>query len=333
MSDNQVPATPATPVAPTEQAPKTETPVVEAKVSETPTTEKAPVAKVEAKADAAADKTGAEKVATDQYEIKVDGKVLTLNKEEMIKYAQLGHAGQKRMAEAAERERKADERENAVKSNWEKLQQALKEAPESVLEDEHIGHNKYELAQKWLAEKATNDAKSPEQKKLEEALARSAALEKQLKEIEKQKEEALRAKEQEEEQREMEMSMKSLETEMISAFKKYQLPNSPAMVDRMVGIMEVAKKNDLPVSIDDVAKIVRDDIKKDIQELAGLLPDDEFEELLGDIGINKIKASTLKKMKSAPKVDPTQVGKVDKKEAAPKPKKSIEDFMSPDWAK
>lgn len=330
MSENQVPSTPAAPAAPTtpEKVAPTETPVTEAKTTETPKAVSGdkPAAVTEAKAEAAADKVGAEQVAKDKFELKVDGEVLTLTKEEMIKYAQLGKAGQKRMQEAIEYQKQ-------TKANWEKLQQALKESPESILEDENIGHNKYELAKKWLAEKMEQDAKSPQQIELEKALAKAQALEKQLQDIEKQKAEALKKQQEEAEARETEASVKALESEMMGAFKKYQLPNSAAMVDRMVGIMEVAKNNNLDVSVDDVAKIVRDDIRKDIQELAGMLPDEEFEDLLGEIGINKIKQSTLKKHKAAPKVDVAEVAKAPKKEEAPKKKMTIEEFMKPSWAK
>ncbi len=325
MADPKAPATPAAaPAAPA--APQTPTPEAKPSLNESvtavteatkPATEaKAPVS--EKKADAAAEATGAEKVAADKYEIKVDGESLTLSKDEMIKWAQLGKAGQKRMQEAIEFQKQ-------TKSNWDKLQQTLKTDPASVLEDPEIGLNKYELAKKWLAEKLENDAKSPEQLELEKLRSEAA-------QNKKEKEEAVQKHQEELARQQMEQSIKTLETEMISAFKKYQLPNSSAMVDRMTGIMEVAEKNQIQVSVDDVAKIVRDEIKKDIQELASMLPEDEFEALLGDAGIKRIKDSTLKKMKSAPKVETTEVGAQSTK-TAPKPKMSVKDFIKPDWAK
>ncbi len=329
MSENPTPvaAPAAEPVIQSEATPEVNAPESS---SEPVATE---AAKTETKADIAADKTGAEKVSEDKYELKVDGETLVLNKAEMIKYAQLGKAGQKRMQEAAEREKKAIEKEEFVKSNVQKLYEQLKNDPESILEDENIGHNKYELAKKWLAEKLENDAKSPEQKKLEEALAKSAALEKQIAEIEKQKQEEIRRKEEENENREMEANIKMMETEMLTAFKKYGLPNSSAMIDRMVGLKELAARHGVDVSIDDVAKVARDEIRKDIQELAQMLPDDQFEELLGDVGIKKIKDSTLKKMKHAPKVDAPELAKVSKNQVKEKPKMSIKDWTKPDWAK
>ncbi len=321
MADPKAPVTaaPAAPQTPAPEAPKT----VETKPIEATPVEKAPAtpaveAKVEAKADAAAEATGAEKVATDKYEIKVDGEALTLSKDEMIKWAQLGKAGQKRMQEAIEFQKQ-------TKANWENLQKALKENPESILEDAEIGHNKIELAKKWLAEKLQNDAKSPEQLELEKLRAETAA-------FKKEKEDSARKHQEEMERQQTEQNIKALETEMISAFKKYQLPNSSAMVDRMTGIMEVAEKNNIQVSVDDVAKIVRDEIKKDIQELASMLPEDEFEALLGEAGIKRIKDSTLKKMKAAPKVEVTETGK-SAPVAAPVKKMTIKDFMKPDFAK
>lgn len=327
MSESQAPAAPAASTPAPVAAPQTESkaPVTEAPKAEAKSESSEAPKAIEAKVEAAADKVGAEQVAADKFELKVDGETLTLSRDEMVKYAQLGKAGQKRMQEAIEFQKQ-------TKANWENLQKQLKENPESILEDENIGHNKIELAKKWLAEKLEQDAKSPEQLKLEAAMKRSDDLEKQLKARDLKEQELLKQQQEEQNQREIEHSMKALETEMLSAFKKHQLPNSSAMVDRMTGIMEVAEKNGIQVSVDDVAKIVRDEIKKDFQELAAMLPDEDFESFMGEGVTKRVKDSTLKRAKSSPKVDITEVAKSAKAEA-PKPKMSIKDWTKPDWAK
>lgn len=331
MSDeSQTPVTPSAPAPEATSAPATET-QVEASSRETPKVESKEQPKVESgskevKAEAAADKVGAEKVGNDKFELKVDGEVLTLTKDEMIKYAQLGKAGQKRMQEAIEFQKK-------TKENWEKLQRALKENPEEVLQDENIGHNKYELAKKWLAEEMAEKAKSPEQKELEAERKKAKQLEERLAQIEKEKEEALMREREAAEQREASAYMEKMEKEIVDSFSKYKIPNSKAMLDRIVGIYEFAKARDIPATMDDCAKLMRDEIKADIQNLASSLTEEEFEELLGEAAINKVKSSTLKKKKSVANVDAAEVAKVKKEEPKAKPKISIEDWITPDWAK
>lgn len=327
MSEEQTPQTPVseTPVAP---APESDSlnfsesesgnPVAKSTKSETTVTP--------TKVEAAADKVGAEQVAKDKFELKVDGETLTLSREEMVKYAQLGKAGQKRMQEAIEFQKE-------TKSNWENLQRALKENPESILEDANIGHNKIELAKKWLAEKMEQDQKSPDQLKLEAAMKRSEDLEKQIKARDLKEQELIKRQQQEQNEREIEHNMKALETEMLGAFKKHQLPNSSAMVDRMTGIMEVAERNGIQVSVDDVAKIVRDEIKKDFQELAAMLPDEDFESFMGEGVTKRVKENTLKRAKASPKLESVDVTKAIKTIEKEKPKMSVKDFMKPDWAK
>ena len=311
MSENQTPSTPATEAAPVIPEAKG-APVVETKTSE------AAPAKTEAKADVAADKAGAEKVATDQYELKVDGEILTLTKDEMIKWAQLGKAGQKKMQEAAEYRK-------SVETDLARLAKQLKEDPGSVLEDENIGHKKIELAKKWLAEQMELDAKSPEQIELE-------TLRKENAKIKAEKEAELKKAKEEAEARETEQNIQALEKEMLTAFKKYNLPNSGAIVDRMTGIMEFSERNGINASIDDIAKVVKDEIKKDLQEQAAMLSDEDFEDLLGEVGIKRVKESTLKKMKSVSKVDTTETSKVKPKEPERK-KVDIKDWMKPSFDK
>ncbi len=329
MSDEQSSApvvqTPETQSAPVDEtaalnftnpADESDAPVAEAKSPKAAAkTTKAPEAKSDVKADKAADAVGAEKVAADKFELKVDGETLVLNKEEMIKYAQLGKAGQKRMQEAVEFQKQ-------TKSNWEKLQKALKEDPASVLEDPEIGLNKIELAKKWLAEKLEQDQKSPEQLELE-------ALRKEASTLKREKEEAVKRQREESEAREMEANMKALEAEITTAYKKYGLPKSHATIDRITGLMEFAEKNNIKVTVDDAAKLVRDEIKQDIQALMAQLPDEDFEGFLGEAGVKRIKDNTLKKAKISPKVDLTETAKVTETPEAPKVKRLIKDFMKP----
>jgi hypothetical protein len=97
--------------------------------------------------------------------------------------------------------------------------------------------------------------------------------------------------------------------------------------------MEFAEKHGIQASVDDCAKVIKDEIKADIQSLSQLLPEEDFEALLGEAAISKVKASTLKKIKSAPKLDTAETAKVKKEEPKEKPKMSIEDWITPDWAK
>lgn len=339
MSDeSQTPVTPSAP-APEASASAPETSEIQASPESTESVEStesspeveasgsepAPKGK-DAKAEVAADKVGAEKVAADKFELKVDGEVLTLSKEEMIKYAQLGKAGQKRMQEAIEFKKQTQE-------NLQKLYGALKENPESILEDENIGHNKYELAKKWLKEEMEEKAKSPEQKALEAERKRAKELEDRLSAIEKEKEEALARAQKESEDRETTANLQKLEKEIVDSFTKHGLPNSSAMLDRIVGIYEFSKAHDIPATMDDCAKVIKDEIRADMQQMAMSLSEEDLEQFFGDAIITKVKSSTLKKMKSVNKPSTTETAKVQKTEVKAKPKMLIDDWIAPDWSK
>jgi len=332
MADDIVDSNPATePVATPESA--SESVDSQEVVDSVEAESDSPITAKDEKAEAAADKTGAEKVEGDKFELKVDGEVLILSKEEMIKFAQLGKAGQKRMAEAIEIKKLAESEREGMRSNWERLQKQLKENPESILEDENIGHNKVELAKRWLAEKIAEDEKSPEQKEIEKLKRERDEMLVEKENFRKDQEKITKQREQEAEDRETEIQLEIMEKDMLTAFAKYQLPNSPAMIDRMTGIMEFAHSKGVPATIDDVAKVVRDEIRKDIQELANMLPEEEFEELLGKAAIDKVKASTLKKIKNVPKVNVIEAAKAGNKSEPTKKAMTIDEFMKPDWAK
>jgi hypothetical protein len=110
----------------------------------------------------AADKMDAEKVAgSKMYKIIVDGQEEEVSEAELVKMAQMGKSGQKRMQEAAQ-----------IRKEAAQLVKMLRDDPESVLADPAIlGSNEkvLELAQKILARKIEDEQKSPEVLRAEKA--------------------------------------------------------------------------------------------------------------------------------------------------------------------
>jgi hypothetical protein len=322
MSDNESPSTPAPAETPTESS-QVEAPVEELKES---SEESLPDSsqestdsvdpKKEKKADAAAEKVDADKVGADKYEIKVDGKVLTLNKEEMIKYAQLGKAGQKRMQEYAEYQKQ-------VQQNWEQLRQMLKDDPESILSDPEIGHDPVELAKKILAKKAEQESKSPQELELEKYKS-------ELEKIRKEREEEMTRREREEYERTLNQNIAQLETEIMTAIEKHNIPkDQPEIMDRIFNILETAEKNNLKVSMDAVVQVAKQESKEKLQKLTAQLSPEDLEEFLGETVLKRIKDSTLKKAKSAPKVETVPVSKESDSKPQERKKVDIKEWLKP----
>lgn len=262
----------------------------------------------------AAEKIGAKKVDDDKYTIKVDGEKLELTKDEMIKYAQLGKAGQKKMQEAAELRKQVD-----------MLIDALRKDPMSVLSDPAIGLDPVKLAQEVLAKQLEEEAKSPEQREQERMKAELEALRKEKQEIEERRKEEAR-------QAQMQKYENEISDQIIKIMEAGKLPNTPRYLRTVADIMLTAVENDLKISPEQAATIAREEVMNDNKKLYENMDDQELEDFLGQEVIKRIRKNSVKKVqvaKSAPPSKPQATGQATPKtEEAPK-KISMKDFMKP----
>lgn len=280
-----------------------------------PQGEQAPKGEVK-KAEAAAKQEGAKKVNEDTFKLKVDGKEFELSREEMVKYAQLGKAGQKRMQKAAEIEKQTIAFLEELKAN-----------PRKVLKDPALGVDVIKMAQEILAEQLEEEAKSPEQREKE-------SLMKELEELRnKQKTDEETRKTSERERMYQEVAQ-DLEVKVIDALEKTGLPRKGAVLNKIADVMNVALENNIKISPLQAAQLAKEELMGDIKELFDVLDDEKLEQYMGETHVKRLRQAALKRVKSVPKLDTQAVSSRDS-EGLPKPKLKLDwkSFVNPAYGK
>lgn len=254
-----------------------------------------------------------------KYKIKVDGQEfeesLDLNDEDAVKkHLQMSRAAQKRMQEATEMRKAAED-----------FIQLLKTNPRKVLADPNIGVDIKQFAKQIIEEEIENSKKSPEQLRIEE-------LQKELeerKEAEKKEKDEFQKREFARLQAEEE---KHLETAFTNTLEKANMPKTPYTITKMAEYMIFAAQNNIKLSPDDVAPLVKKQMKADIKALFNDSNDDILEELVGKDRLTKMRKKQIEKAKQSVQQTAAQVKPVSKEapkkdDDKPKEKKSINDFF------
>lgn len=261
------------------------------------------IAELEAEAAAqAAPVTKAEqKAAIKKLKLKLDGKEedfeIDLNDEkELIKQFQLAKMGQRKMQEAAELRKQTE----SMRGDIEELLYTLKNDPLKILQDPAIGHDVKRLALQVLEQEEQEASKSPEQKDKERLQQELEAAQKKLKEAEEKRQ-------QEEFTRLQQQAEREIETDIMSAIQKSDLPKTEIAVKRMAEAMLVAMQHNIDVSAYDVVPIVRKQLLKDLRQLAGILPEEMLEEILGEDKVSSLRKRYLKKAKEKQQVNSSAI--------------------------
>jgi hypothetical protein len=234
-------------------------------------------------ADKAAKDVGAKKVDSDTYKIKVDGEEIEMSREEITKYAQLGKAGQKRMAEAAQIKKEAIDLVEMLRSN-----------PEDILSDPAILGSRDEVikfAQRILSNQMEEEMKSPEVREKE-------AAQKELEDLRKQIKDENESKSKAEYERLVAHEEEKLQTEINDAIDSSGLPASPFVLKRISDVLIMAAENNKQISPKQAMNIVKKEMQKDIAEYLKLSPDEALEELMGGDRIKSLRKKQLAKVKT-----------------------------------
>lgn len=254
-----------------------------------------------------------------KFKLKVDGKEVEeeidmADEEGLTKKLQLARAAQKRMQEATELKKAAEEFIEMLRSN-----------PRKVLQDPNINVDLKKFVQEYLDEEIQNASKSPEQvekEKLQKELE-------DLKEKYKKDEEDRKSREFSRLQAEQE---EKIQTDIEGALKTSNLPKTPYTVRKMAEMMMLALQNDIDLSPKDLVPLLRKQMTADIKDLFSASGDDVMEELLGKENISRLRKNTVKKVQqkqvaqTANSVKQTGVSdkNVEKKEEK---KISLKDFL------
>lgn len=252
-----------------------------------------------------------------QLKIKVDGQEFTEefdpNDDDYLrKNLQLAKVSQKRMQETAE-----------IKKQVGDFLQLLQRDPAQALAD--LGIDPDQFAEGHLTKKVEDLKKSPQQ----------LAQEKVEAELTKLKAEIQR-KEQEAQQAEIRQLQQQYEIELDrditdALVGQNELPKSPYVVKRMADLMLLAIKNGNPnVKASDVMPVVRKQIKRELQDMFGQMPEDILENVVGKPNMERMRKKRL--ATKTPPVDTSKKivdsGRANKSDATAKdPKVRMSDFF------
>jgi hypothetical protein len=242
--------------------------------------------KEQVKADKAAKQEGAKKVDDDKYKIKVDGEEVELSREEMVKYAQMGRSGQKKMQEAAQ------VRQEAIK-----LVEMLKANPEKVLADPAIlGSDDAVLkfAQKILANRMEEESKDP-------ALRDKERLEKELESLRAEKKQEEEKRKQDDYQRMVQEEETALEEGITQAFESSGLPKSPFVLKRLADVLISGAEAGKKVTPQMAMNIVKREMQKDLKDYFDTTPEDVLEGLINADKVKNLRKRQLSKLKESAK--------------------------------
>lgn len=241
-----------------------------------------------------------------ELKLKVNGKEIVekidLNDEaRLIKALQMEKASQEAFQRAAAKEKEIA----SINTQLDQFFELLRTDPLKVLMNPELGLNAEELANKILDIKIEEELKTPEQKALEEAKAKLAEYE------EKEK----KSREEAEQLRHEKLSAqyeKEFSDSITNAISKGELPASPYIVAKFGQLMEIALKQKLDVSADDLIPIIKETYIRDMKDMLGKLPDEAVEDLISPDRVKAMRNKRIQavreanaKAASSPKIEET----------------------------
>lgn len=250
-----------------------------------------------------------------KYKLKIDNKEEDFdfdpsNEAELTKHLQLSKVAQKRMNEKAQLEKGLAEFVKVLKSD-----------PRKVLTHPDIGVDLKEFAKAIIADQLAEEAKSPEQREKEALLARVQKME----EEKKRDTEAAQA-------REFKMLQDSEENritgEIKSAISTVGLPYSERAIKHMADYMSIALKENVPLTAQDVAPLVKQKMIQEYKEMLMSSPDELLEEFIDkDINTRLQKRRMSKAKLPAPSASAVKNTGEKAKEKQPVKSQTIRDFF------
>lgn len=250
-----------------------------------------------------------------EYKLKVHGKEKTIkfdpsNDEEMVKYLQKAEASDDKFKEAAEVRKAAMQFIDELKKN-----------PRRVLSDPNIGVDLKKFAEEIMNDHIAEMEKSPEQKEKEAMQAKLEKLEKEAKE----REENYKKSEFEKLQIQQEQE---LTTQITAALDIGGIPKHPRTVKAMAEMMIIALQNDIDLTPQDIAPIIKNNTMSEFKEIINALSDDQLEDFMGKEVIGRLRKKQVAKAKAPQTVNDVKatINKPSKTEE-PVKKMTIRDFL------
>lgn len=263
------------------------------------------------------------KLGKKKFAVKAYGKTKEVeldldNEEELRKYLSKSLAFEESTQKYSQLEKEVTELFSALKGN-----------PRQVLRE--LGISERELAESIVTDLMEESKKSPEQVELEKAR-------KELEGLKKEKETAEKRRQEEEFSRQLEREQRDIEDSMIKAIEKHSLKPSPAMIKRTAEYLEIALRNNIDVSPEDVMPLVIQDLRGDIKQFVTDHSDEVLEEFVSRDRLNAYRKRAMAKAKeiAAAAQSPSSAratGQSEVKKSQPAEKKEDKKITVRDWLK
>lgn len=227
--------------------------------------------------------------------------------------AQKGEGADQKFQEAAK-----------VRRQMEQFAKLMQDDPIAALQ--RLGHDPDKIAEMHMQKRIEDMQKSPEQKEREQ-------LQKELEAIKKEKERLENDHKEAEYKVAQEKYSRQLDNEITEALQKSEMPKSPYVVKRLAEYMMLGLQKNPKFNVSDAVPLVERQIKQEIQEMFGAMPEDVVEKMLGNDVSNKLRKRRLSKMKKAPQtasqVKSTGKSEINKSQSKEEKKPiSAKDFFS-----
>lgn len=230
----------------------------------------------------------------EEFVLKVNGKeirekVNLKDKERITKALQMEKAAQIAFNERAITAKQLQE----IQLDVQEFLGQLTENPMSIIMNPEFNltrEQKRQLAEAILKEDLEHSKKTPEQIEIEETKKRYEELlaEKEALELQRRSEEQQRL--------EQEAAIE-LENEIVQAIEIGQLPKSTYISKKLADLAYIAYSNGIDLSMKDLIPFVKQQYKKDIAEMLGILSDDEVEMLVSKDRIRSIRNKQIQAVK------------------------------------
>jgi hypothetical protein len=219
------------------------------------------------------------------FEVKVDGKVIKMTRDELIQHASMGHAADRRFKEAAQMRKQAE----AVIGKFRDPKQVI-----AALQDPALGLSKDQIREQfeeWYAKEFIEaEQLTPEQKKLREA------------------EEKLRKYEEDEKQREQEKikaqqeamtaeAREQVQKQIIAALEESGLPKTNFTLRRLAFWMARNNAMGFEATPAQLATQVRNEFNTSMRDMVEAADGDVLISLLGDNVIKKLRKYDLEQLR------------------------------------
>ncbi len=230
----------------------------------------------------------------EEFVLKVNGKevrekVNIRDKERITKALQMEKAAQSAFQERAITAKQLQE----IQSDVQEFLQQFTENPLSIVMNPEFNlskEQKRQLAEAILREDLEDSQKTPEQKEYEETKRRYEEL--------LAEKEALEDQRRADEQARLEQDAAvELENEIVQAIEVGSLPRSQYISKKLADLAYIAYSNGIDLSIQDLIPFVKQQYKKDIAEMMGVLDDDEVEMLVSKDRIRAIRNKQIQSVK------------------------------------